>query len=352
MDWPDLGLPIAPPYPPMEARLVEGLPEGEGWQLEPKWDGFRCLAYRDGAAVALQSKAGQPLGRYFPELVQALGTLAPQRFILDGEIVVPVAGGFSFEELLQRIHPAASRVRRLAAERPAAMLVFDLLVDEEGGSLTASPLSVRREALERFAARFLAEGPVRLSPLARDRAEAERWLAGRAGVDGVVAKRRDAPYRSGERDAMVKVKPERTADCVVGGFRRAARGEEVGSLLLGLYRDDGRLDHVGHCSGFDAATRGRLTALVAPLADDGPAAGFSGTAPGGPSRWARGRSTAWVAVRPELVVEVAFRHVSGGRFRHGTRLVRLRPDKRPEQCRLEQLGAPLGGEAEAPVTGP
>lgn len=347
MIWPELSLPLSPPFPPMEARLVEALPEGDAWQLEPKWDGFRCLAYKDGAAVALQSKAGQPLGRYFPELVQALETLAAPRFILDGEIVVPVEGGFSFEELLQRIHPAASRVRRLASERPAALLVFDLLADDLGRSLLAEPLAARRAALERFAARYLAEGRVRLSPLARDRAEAERWLSGRAGVDGVVAKRRDAPYRSGERDAMVKVKPERTADCVVGGFRRASRGPEVSSLLLGLYRDDGRLDHVGHCSGFDAATRRRLTALLAPL-EGGPGAGFSGTAPGGPSRWARGRSTEWVAVRPELVVEVAFRHVSGGRLRHGTRLVRLRPDKRPEQCRLEQL-APAAPSPASPA---
>ncbi len=339
MDWPVLRLPIAPPFPPMEARLAEELPLGEDWQLEPKWDGFRCLAYKDGAAVALQSKAGQSLGRYFPELVQTLETLAAPRFILDGEIVVPVEGGFSFEELLQRIHPAASRVRRLAAERPAALLVFDLLADEHGRPLAEEPLSARRVALERFAARFLAEGRVRLSPVARDRAEAERWLLGRAGVDGVVAKRLGAPYRPGERDAMVKVKPERTADCVVGGFRWAARAREVGSLLLGLYREDGRLDHVGHCSGFDAATRRAFTTTLPGMAAEGPGAGFSGAAPGGPSRWARGRDTGWVAVRPSLVVEVAFRHVSGGRFRHGTRLVRLRPDKLPEQCRLEQLDA-------------
>ncbi|BDG10534.1 ATP-dependent DNA ligase [Anaeromyxobacter paludicola] len=351
MDWPPLALPIQPPFPPMEARLEDDLPAGEGWQLEPKWDGFRCLAYRDGAEVALQSKAGQPLGRYFPELVQALGTLPAPRFILDGEIVVPVAEGFSFEDLLQRIHPAESRIRRLSRERPAALLVFDLLADERGRLLADEPLSARRAALERFAAAFLGDGPVRLSPVARDREEALGWLSGRAGVDGVVAKRAAAPYRGGERD-MVKVKPERTADCVVGGFRWAAKGREVGSLLLGLYRDDGRLDHVGHCSGFDAATRRAFTATLPALASNGPGTGFSGTAPGGPSRWARGRSTEWVAVRPELVVEVAFRHVSGGRFRHGTRLVRLRPDKRPDQCRLEQLGAAGRAELEPPGADP
>jgi ATP-dependent DNA ligase len=257
-EWPALDLPLTPPYPPMEARRVEALPPGEDWLFEPKWDGFRCLAFRDGEMIVLQSKAGQPLTRYFPETVVALAGLGASRFVLDGELIVPVDGAPSFDHLLQRIHPAASRVRRLAAETPAVMLVFDLLVDEEGRAWFQQPLTERRRRLEAFAQRWLtAEGPIRLSPSTRDRAVAEQWLRqpGLLGLDGVIVKQADAPYASGERTAMQKVKRLRTADCVVGGFRYAATGGEVGSLLLGLYDEDGLLHHVGFSSSFTVAER-------------------------------------------------------------------------------------------------
>jgi ATP-dependent DNA ligase len=337
MAWPELNLPIAPPFAPMEARLVPDLAAGDCWQYEPKWDGFRLLAFRDGDAVALQSKSGQPLGRYFPEVEAALRSLPASRFVLDGELVVPTEGGFAFEPLLMRIHPARSRVERLARESPAAVLAFDLLVDDAGRSLVERTLAERRVALEGFSARHLgaARGAVGLSPVTRDRDEAVRWLAGgRKGVDGVVAKHLDAPYLGGER-AMEKVKRRRTADCVVGGFRWAANAEgEVGSLLLGLYGDDGRLHYVGHTASFSRAERREVSARFVPMKGG---EGFSGEAPGGPSRWARGRSTEWEPVRPDVVVEVEFTHVSGGRFRHGTRLVRYRPDKDPRSCTFDQM---------------
>ncbi len=216
-----MSLPLNPPYSPMEAQLVECLPTGDAWQYEPKWDGFRCLAFRDGDRVSLQSKSGQPLARYFPELVQGFSALRPAPFILDGEIVVPVNGRLSFDDLLQRIHPAASRVQRLARKHPATFIVFDLLLDPHGRLLTDAPLHTRRTALEAFVASAFPPGPmVRLSPVARNITEASRWLSQAGGaVDGVVAKRKDLPYRSGKRDGMQKVKRVRTADCVVGGFR-------------------------------------------------------------------------------------------------------------------------------------
>ncbi len=335
VSWPSLALPLLPPFPPMEAKLVDELAAGPGWQYEPKWDGFRCLAFRDGAALALQSKAGQPLGRYFPEVEAALLALPAQRFVLDCELVIPVEGGFAFEPLLQRIHPARSRVERLARETPAAVLAFDLLVDEEARALVAEPLAMRRERLEAFARSAFSGGSVRLSPRTFDRVEAEGWLDGARGIDGVVAKRLDGAYASGER-AMQKVKRRRTADCVVGGFRWAAKVEgEIGSLLLGLHGEDGRLHYVGHTSSFSKEERRRVTDLFLPLR--GPS-GFTGEAPGGPSRWARGRSTDWEPLRPDCVVEVEYHHASGGRFRHGTRLLRLRPDKDPRSCGFEQLG--------------
>ncbi len=343
MTWPALQLPVAPPYAPMEAKLVDALAEGPGWQYEPKWDGFRCLVFRDGDAVALQSKAGQPLGRYFPEIVDAVRAVPARRFVLDGELVVPTADGFAFEPLLQRIHPAASRVARLAREAPAAVLAFDLLVDADGRALAERPLEERRAALERFAAANLSAGTIRLSPMTRDAAQARRWLEQARGVDGVVAKRLDDPYLAGER-AMQKVKRRRTADCVVGGFRWAANAEgEIGSLLLGLYGADGRLHYVGHTSSFSRPERRRVTDRILPLRGG---AGFSGDAPGGPSRWARGRSTEWEPVEPTAVAEVEYHHASGGRFRHGTRLLRFRPDKDPRTCTMEQMEG--GGREDAP----
>jgi len=325
------------PYPPMEATQVEELPEGAAWQYEPKWDGFRCLAFRDGDEVVLQSKSCHPLGRYFPEVVGALASLPARRFVLDGELVIPVGDRLSFEELLLRVHPAESRVRRLAREHPALLVAFDVLVGERGELLAERPLADRRRSLEGFATRRL-HGPdvrVRLSPVTHDPWLAQRWLsAGGGGLDGVVAKRLDLPYRSGLRDGMVKVKRLRTAECVVGGFRYATQGRRIGSLLLGLYDEEGRLNHVGFASGLRADEREALTprlqALVRPP-------GFTGRAPGGPSRWASERSGKWEPLAPELVVEVEYDHFTGGRFRHGVRLLRWRPDKAPRQCTFAQI---------------
>ena len=346
--FPSLDLPIVPPLAPMEARLADALPTAGEWQFEPKWDGFRCLVFKDGGTIALQSKAGQPLGRYFPELVAAAAALPAARIVLDGEIVIPAeGGGTSFEALLQRIHPAESRVRRLAGETPARLLAFDLLVDGAGNALLGDPLEARRAALER-AASGLRE-PFTLSPATRDRRRAEGWLAGRDGTDGVVAKKLGEPYRSGERTAMVKVKRARTADCVVAGFRRGKDGREVASLLLGLFADDRLLHYAGHASSFSRPERERLTRLLEPLVAP---SSFTGDAPGGPSRWARGRSMEWTPVRPILVAEVEWRHASGGRFRHGVRLLRFRPDKAPEQCTFEQMDWPQAAEPVPAPPGP
>jgi ATP-dependent DNA ligase len=321
----------------MEARSQRELPAGSEWQYEPKWDGFRAIAFRDGDAIRLQSKAGKPLERYFPDVVESLSALGARRFVLDGEITVPVGGHLSFDDLLQRIHPAESRVRALAASRPARFVVFDLLMDERLRSLVGVPLADRRKRLEAFAARFFPSGGnVVLSPVTRRLATAQEWLAGGAGgdLDGVVAKRTDLPYRSGERDGMVKVKRQRTADCVVGGFRYASKGRIVGSLLLGLYDDAGLLNHVGFCSSLGADERKRLTPKLERLISP---PGFTGRAPGGPSRWSTERSAEWEPLARELVVEVGYDHVSGGRFRHGTRFVRWRPDKAPDQCTMHQI---------------
>ncbi len=346
-DFPTVDLPVQPPFPPMEALATEELPSGDGWLYEPKWDGFRCVAFRCGDEVLLQSKAGQTLGRYFPELVEALRSLPDERFVLDGEIVIFTDGALDFDALLQRIHPAPSRIRKLAAATPTTYLVFDLLVDAAGASLVAEPLAARRARLEAFCGRLPAAGSVRQSPATDDRTVAERWMRdlGAGGLDGVVAKRLDAAYLSGERTAMRKVKRLRTADCVVGGFRYAQAGGAVGSLLLGLYDGDGRLDHVGFSSSFTAAERAALKPIVEPLIEP---PGFTGDAPGGPSRWSTGRSTEWQPLRPSLVCEVRYDHFSGGRFRHGTKFLRWRPDKAPTQCTYDQLARPaaippLGG---------
>jgi ATP-dependent DNA ligase len=338
-DFPAIDLLVRPPFPPMEALATEELPSGEGWLYEPKWDGFRCLVFRRGADVLLQSKSGQTLGRYFPELIEAVRALPDKRFVLDGEIALFTDGALDFDALLQRIHPAQSRIRKLAAQTPTVYLAFDLLVDIAGASLLQSPLATRRARLEDFCSRLPAGGRVRLSPATTDRAVAERWMRdlGAGGLDGVVAKRLDATYRSGERTAMRKVKRLRTADCVVGGFRYAQEGGAIGSLLLGLYDEDGRLDHVGFSSSFTAAERAALKPIVEPLIE---APGFTGDAPGGPSRWATGRSTEWQPLRPSLVCEVRYDHFSGGRFRHGTKFLRWRPDKAPRLCTYDQLARP------------
>ncbi|WP_242394314.1 ATP-dependent DNA ligase [Anaeromyxobacter oryzisoli] len=339
MEWPQLDLPIRPPFPPMEARLAEALPAAGDWQFEPKWDGFRCLVFVQGARAALQSKAGQPLGRYFPELVEAVEAIPFHSLVLDGEIVIPTEGGSSFEALLQRIHPAASRVRRLAAETPARFVVFDLLVGPDGRDLTGEPIEVRRSVLERIIGRL--PTAFVLSPASRLRSDAEAWLHGVAGTDGVVAKPLGHPYRAGARD-MVKVKREETLDAVVGGFRRGQEGGPPASLLLGLLDEAGRLQYVGHTT-LAHRDREAFARLLAPLSDPASDAarhaglGFTGAAPGGPSRWARDRSTEWTPVAPTVVVEVSYRHASEGRLRHGARFVRLRPDKSPELCTLDAL---------------
>ncbi len=329
-------LPIKPGFPPMEALLVSEIPEGDNWEYEPKWDGFRCLAFRDGKNVELQSKSGQTLGRYFPEIVAALLQLKASKFVLDGELVIPVKGGLSFDDLLQRIHPAASRVTKLSKETPAHFIVFDLLVDDAGKPIHDLPLSSRREKLESFAKKYLVKNKtIELSPKTKNAALARKWLS-TSGIklDGVIAKRLDLPYRSGERDGMQKVKRMRTADCVVGGFRYATKGKVVGSLLLGLYDENGLLHHVGYTSSFNEAQKKELTKKLEPLIAP---PGFTGNKPGGPSRWSTKKTSEWEPLETKLVVEVQYDHFSGGRFRHGTKFLRWRPDKKPKQCGFEQL---------------
>ena len=376
--FPKLNLPIQPPYPPAEAKSVSLLPHESGWLYEPKWDGFRCLAFRQGNQVILQSKAGQPLGRYFPEIVAAVLALSARKFVLDGEIVIRSGAGLDFDALLQRIHPAASRIQRLSQETPSSYMVFDLLADEKGRSLASKPLSARRMALQEFAVENIDVEPDRkrskktgiqtalnserimLSPASSDFATAEKWMreGAASGWDGVVAKRLDCEYMSGERTGMVKIKRIRTADCVVGGFRWAREKnsegkagsksatakmadskkrptEEVGSLLLGLYNKKGELDHIGFSSSFTREERKKLKPILEPLMGG---EGFSGKAPGGPSRWTRdARDTEWFPLKPKLVGEFQYDHFSGGRFRHGTKFLRWRPEKKPEQCTMEQI---------------
>ncbi|MBV8971013.1 MAG: ATP-dependent DNA ligase, partial [Sphingomonadaceae bacterium] len=315
-------------------KLAAALPEGDGWQYEPKWDGFRCLDFKDGGDVALMSKSGKPLDRFFPEVATAVAGLGADRFVIDGELLIVRDGVADFDALQARLHPAASRIARLSRETPARLMLFDCLTAGDAVLIDA-PLSARRAALERLVA---GEASVDLSPATGDRAAAAAWLAASGGaLDGIVAKRVDDRYHPGER-AMVKVKPLRTADCVVGGFRRASGSDSVGSLLLGLYDDAGRLNHVGFSSGIKDEERARLTARLQPLAGG---SGFTGSAPGGPSRWSTGRSAEWVPLRPELVVEVRYDQVTASRFRHGTALVRWRPDKDPRQCTCDQLAPPL-----------
>ncbi|HEU5079474.1 MAG TPA: ATP-dependent DNA ligase [Opitutaceae bacterium] len=327
---------LAASLAPMEATSVSEIPRGDAWQYEPKWDGFRCLAFRSGKEVELRSKSGQSLSRYFPEIVAAVGKLSAKEFVLDGEIVIPAEGGLSFDALLQRIHPAESRVRKLASETPGWFIVFDLLATKADGDLTEAPLQKRRAKLEAFAKKnFDAKGALRLSPATRKISQAEKWFgAGGSTLDGLIAKNLEAPYASGKRDAMVKIKPQRTADCVVGGFRYAEKKKVVGSLLLGLYDEEGKLNHVGFCSGLKTTERAALTKKLEQLIEP---PGFTGKAPGGPSRWSTERSAEWKPLKPKLVVEVSFDHVTGDRFRHGTGLVRWRPDKSPRQCTMDQM---------------
>jgi ATP-dependent DNA ligase len=330
-----MSLEIMPPYPPMEALSVEELPEGPHWQYEPKWDGFRCLAFRDGDQVQLQSKSCQPLARYFPEVVEMLLALRAKRFVLDGELAISEGHALSFDELLLRIHPAASRIKKLAREHPALFIAFDLLAGSDGKALVGKSLAERRPLLERFAATNFHHDNLRLSQATINIIDAKKWFktAGES-LDGIIAKRLDFEYCSGERTGMQKVKNYRSADCVVGGFRYASKAKEVGSLLLGLYDPDGKLHHVGFCSGIKNSERPALTKKLEALIEP---PGFTGRAPGGPSRWSTARSAEWQPLKPKLVVEVRYDHFTGGRFRHGTRLLRWRPDKAPQQCTLDQV---------------
>jgi ATP-dependent DNA ligase len=329
-------LALGPPFKPMEALSVDEVPVGKEWQYEPKWDGFRALVFRDGNKVELQSKAGQPLTRYFPEIAEAARKLKAKAFVLDGELVVPEGRAFSFDALLQRIHPAASRVERLSKETPALLIVFDLLADDSGKPLIKLPLTERRKRLEVFARKYFPKNSsIRLSPATTKLADAKKWLK-RVGatLDGIIAKRRDFDYRSGDRSGMQKIKNYRSADCVVGGFRYNQGKDVVGSLLLGLYDHDGLLHHVGFTSTIKAAEKKALTEklekLIAPP-------GFTGDKPGGPSRWSTERSAEWQPLKPKLVVEVGYDHFTGGRFRHGTTRLRWRPDKAPRQCTMDQV---------------
>ena len=328
--------PVAATIRPMEAKLVDTLPVEEEWQFEPKWDGFRCLAFKTGKDVALHAKSGKPLHRYFPEMADLVAGLDADAFVLDGELEIPQGNTLSYDALPMRLHPAETRIRRLAAETPAVLIVFDLLRGPGGANLLAEPLRVRRGALEAF----VSANPhprLRLSPVTRDRSEACGWLERTgAAIDGVIAKQLDRAYECGER-AMLKVKRIRTADCVVGGFRYLEKKPLVGSLLLGLFDEAGLLHHVGFTSMISNAEREDLTRRLEALAGG---EGFTGRAPGGPSRWSTERSTEWTPLRHELVVEVAYDQVTGDRLRHGSRLERWRPDKAPAQCTFEQIAPP------------
>jgi ATP-dependent DNA ligase len=332
----------------MLAKLADALPQGDGWLYEPKWDGFRCIVFRDHDDVVLTSRNERPFTRYFPELLEPLRAWLPERCVVDGEIVVPRTDGLGldFDALLQRIHPAASRVQRLSAETPARYVAFDLLaLDDE--DLLARPLHERRDRLA--GALLGAEPPVHLTPATTDHELAEAWFDRfeGAGLDGVVAKRLDGPYTPDKR-TMVKVKHQRTADCAVAGFRVHKDGAGVGSLLLGLYDDDGVLHHVGVAAGFSVARRRELVAELEPLRE-GALEGHpwrswaevsvqeSGRMPGGGSRWNAGKDLSWEPLRVERVAEVTFGQLQTGRFRHGVGFVRWRPDRTPESCTYAQL---------------
>ena len=330
---------------PMEAKSAETLPDEPGqWQFEPKWDGFRCLAFKDGGAVELRGKSGTSLGRFFPEIVAMLLDVPCERFVVDGELVIELNGRMTFDALQARLHPAESRIRRLSEETPARLILFDMLVGPDGSQAADLPLTERRNALEAFGKKAAVAGKLIVTPCTRDRAQALKWLEDfdRDGRDGVVAKRLDGKYLSGER-AMIKVKRLRTADCVVGGFRYQSGSDKVGSLLLGLYNAQGLLDHIGFTSTIANGEREALTRTLQALQG---APGFTGKAPGGPSRWSTERSGEWEPLRPELVVEVRYDHVTSDRFRHGAKLLRFRPDKAPRQCSIDQIAAPSRAEME------
>ena len=344
-------LPFQPPIEPMLAKLTEAIPTGDGWQYEPKWDGFRAIVFRDGDEVFIQSRDLKPLDRYFPELPPALRAALPERCILDGEVVIVGPSGLDFDSMLLRIHPAASRVKMLAAEKPASFVAWDLLAFDDR-DLRDVPQGERRALLERSLAG--AQPPVHLTPSTRDPGLAADWFNRfeGAGLDGVVAKRLSDPYMPGKR-GWSKIKHARTADCVVAGFRwhKNGPGTMVGSLLLGLFDDAGHLNHVGVTSSFTNEKRVALVRELAPLREnaldghpwaewaqwEAEARAAGQRMPGAQSRWNRDRDLTWEPLRPELVCEVAYDHLQGDRFRHGTTFVRWRPDKAPAQCRYDQL---------------
>jgi ATP-dependent DNA ligase len=353
-----MSLPLSPPIAPMLAKLTEGIPEGDGWSYEPKWDGFRCIVFRDGAEIELHSRDKRPFNRYFPELLEPLLRDLPQRCVVDGEIVLPAADdtGLDFDALLQRIHPAESRVRRLAAETPASFVAFDLLALDDR-SLLDAPLHERHALLQ--AALAVAAPPIHLCPSTTDPALAERWFTEfeGAGLDGVIAKRLVDPYTPDKR-TLVKVKHRRTADCVIAGYRVHKDGQGVGSLLLGLYDAEGKLHHVGVAASFTVKRRAELLAELEPLTHDAlvdhpwrdwaefmqaAAAEPAQRMPGGGSRWNAGKDLGWVPLRIERVAEVTFGQLQSGRFRHGSTFVRWRPDRVPASCNYDQL------EVAAPV---
>jgi ATP-dependent DNA ligase len=337
---------MKPPIEPMLAKLADGLPPAGGWLYEPKWDGFRAIVFRGAGDVYIQSRDSRPLDRYFPELHDALLERLPKNCVVDGEIVIATKGGLDFDALQLRLHPAESRVAKLARETPSSFVAFDLLA-VDGRSLLSTPQAERRALLEKLLAR--AKPPLYLTPVTRDRDLAADWLKRfeGAGLDGVIAKPDAAPYQPGKR-AMLKVKHARTAECVVAGFRWHKSGKDaVGSLLLGLYDDAGVLQHVGVTSAFTMATRKQLAKELAPLRKDAMqdhpwrdwagAAAESSRMPGGQSRWSAGKDLSWEPLRIERVCEVKYDHMQGERFRHAAIFLRWRPDKRPRDCRYDQL---------------
>jgi ATP-dependent DNA ligase len=311
------------------------LPEGKDWRYEPKWDGFRCLAFKRGTTVTLRSKSGKPLERYFPDIVSVLGKLAAKKFVIDGELLVKGESGYSFSDLQMRLHPAASRVNMLARQQPATWVIFDILETDQDMTIMSAPFSARRLVLERFWKKYCSHtDAIKLSPQTNSLTEAMKWLDSTGWyIDGIVAKNATDGYVPGER-VMKKYKAIRTADCVVGGFRYGKDSNLVGSLLLGLYDESGRLNHVGFTSTLAKADKPSLTKKLEKLIHE---PGFTGNAPGAPSRWSSERSAQWKPLWPKVVVEVSFDHVTDDRFRHGTKLVRFRPDKSPRQCTMEQL---------------
>jgi ATP-dependent DNA ligase len=325
-------LPVAPPLEPMLARSADQIPTGAGWRYEPKWDGFRAIVFRDGADVHVGSRNGQPLQRFFPEILDPLRAALPDPAVVDGEIIIATPRGLDFDALQMRLHPAASRVARLAGETPATVILFDLL-GRGSDDLRGRPLVTRRELL---LGAITANARVALTPQTADFDEASDWFTRYegAGLDGIIAKPEDSTYRSGDR-GWTKVKHRRTVDCVVGGYRMEAKGDGVGSLLLGLYDSDGVLQHAGHTSSFSVKERRDLVQLLAPLTG-GESFGH-GRTPGAPSRWSRDKDAAWTAVTPSLVCEVSFDHLQGQRFRHAARFLRWRDDRDPKSCTYDQL---------------